>query len=293
MDHIGIDAHKKESQSMVNIKATRSYAPHPLAPSGPESLTEGASLGRRPPQEPMAQRPRSRWHSTHELPGAPTAPARHGCYVIYALRPARFRAATLTRASRREPCGSWNPPCQLLLVCACIRRDGTASHGGAARQLGPPDPSPPVIRSPARARGRRRRVPVRLRRRPGGAGVVEVLHGDLPRGAAPGQGRGLNHAGDGVGIEKNGAEAQSPLRCDPNIVDADPRCGKGREHVVPLRIPSEELDDLRVAEGLHVAEDEERVKTLVRLQREVVADAGRCAVQDVGVVEKAQRTLGR
>ena len=43
--------------SIVNIKAMRSYAAHPLAPSGPESLTEGARLGRRPPQEPMAQRP--------------------------------------------------------------------------------------------------------------------------------------------------------------------------------------------------------------------------------------------
>src|SRR3990167_11803 len=37
------------------IKAMRSEAAHPLAHSGPERLTEGARLGRRPPQEPMAQ----------------------------------------------------------------------------------------------------------------------------------------------------------------------------------------------------------------------------------------------
>ncbi|MBI2199602.1 MAG: hypothetical protein HYU42_13535 [Candidatus Rokubacteria bacterium] len=35
----------------VNTNAMRSYAAHPLAPSGPESLTEGARLGRWPPQE--------------------------------------------------------------------------------------------------------------------------------------------------------------------------------------------------------------------------------------------------
>ena len=47
---------KVVTRSVGNIKAMRSEAAHPLAPSGPESLTEGARLGRRPPQEPMAQR---------------------------------------------------------------------------------------------------------------------------------------------------------------------------------------------------------------------------------------------
>jgi len=33
------------TEGVVNIKAMRSYAAQPLAPSGPESLTEGARLG--------------------------------------------------------------------------------------------------------------------------------------------------------------------------------------------------------------------------------------------------------
>src|SRR3990172_2137448 len=96
----------------------RSYAAHSLAPSGRESLTEGARLGRRPPQESTPSKSTRRPSPTAFLPKGIRMKQRAGMFELRRRQATSERIAFIAAADLHS--AGW---LTMLLACGQLSSD--------------------------------------------------------------------------------------------------------------------------------------------------------------------------